>query len=131
MANERQVRVKRTPVSGFRNVLTYSAKDPGYIYRWVNDLDTRIQMFQEAGYEFIPTGEGQVGDKRVGTATELGSVVSKPVGNNTTAYLMRIKQEWYEEDQQKKLDHIKRQERDMADAADSLSNGYGRGVKFE
>lgn len=132
MANERtaQQRVKRTPVSGYRNVLTYSAKDPGYVYRWVNDLDTRIQIFQDAGYEFVPTGEGQVGDKRVGTASDVGSWVSKPVGSGITAYLMKIKQEWFEEDQQKKLDLIRRQEVDMSDQSGNLFNGYGQGVKY-
>lgn len=119
-------RPNRTPVSGYRNVMTYSNKEPGYVYRFVNDLEGRIQIFLNAGYELVPTGEGQVGDKRVGTATDMGSVVSRPAGGGITAYLMRIKQEWYDEDQQKKLNHIRQLEQEMADQAVNFVNGYGK-----
>lgn len=126
MAQARTERVQRTPVSGYRSVLTYSNKEPGYVYRFVNDYEGRIQVFLNAGYELVPTGEGQVGDKRVGTATDMGTIVSRPAGGGITSYLMRIKQEWYDEDQQVKLAHIKQMEQDMADQKGSFVNGYGK-----
>ena len=41
-------RVTRTPISG-RNVLTVQGKEPGYVYRIVNDSGDRIAQFQAAG----------------------------------------------------------------------------------
>ena len=65
-------RVSRTPV-GTRNILTVKGKDPNYVYRHVNDIDDRISMFQEAGYELVQDESVVVGDKRVNAASSLGS----------------------------------------------------------
>lgn len=91
-------RPKRTPVSGNRDILTVSGKDENFEYRWVNDSGSRINQFKTAGYEVV-THDVVVGDNKVGAATAVGSVVDKPVGLGTTAVLMRIPKEFYEEDQ--------------------------------
>ena len=83
-----------------RNVLTVSDKDkdPNYVYRMVNDKDDRIERFKEAGYEIV-NKKTDIGDPQVGEGSQVGTPVSKPVGNGRTGYLMRIKREWYDEDQ--------------------------------
>ena len=106
------VRKTRTPVSGHRNVLTVKDRDPSFVYRWVNDIDERIEMYKDGGWEPV-TEKLQVGDKRVGTATTQGSAISKPVGNGIKAVLMRIKKEWYEEDQEAKLSRVRQIEADL------------------
>lgn len=128
MATVTETRPKRTPVSGWRNVLTFKDKEPGYFYRWVNDTETRLDVFKAAGYEPV-VGNSQVGDKRVGTASQLGSVISKPVGNGIVAVLMRIKQEWYDEDQEAKLARVRSIESDIQNTGNK--NGWYGDIKTE
>lgn len=107
MAQAPANRPKRVSVEGNnRNRLTVDGKDPGFEYRWVNDLDSRIEMFKEGGWEVV-THKVQVGDKRVGEPTQEASAVTKAVGKGTTAVLMRILKEWYDEDQLAKMDRIR------------------------
>ena len=115
-------RVQRTPI-GTRNILTVKGKDPNYVYRHVNDIDDRISQFQEAGYELVQDESVQVGDKRVNSTSSLGSAKAVSVGQGTKAYLMRIKREWYEEDQARKLSNVAEIERATKDKA--LDGTYG------
>jgi len=98
-------RVSRTPV-GQRNILTVKGKDPNYVYRVVNDKDDRIEQFKEAGYELVADEAVKVGDKRVNAATSIGSHKQLSVGQGTKAVVMRIRRDWYEEDQAAKLSHV-------------------------
>lgn len=97
-------RPKRTPVSG-RNKLTAPVRK-GYVRRFVNDVEDRINVFEEGGWQIV-RGEIPVGDKSVSRDNPMGSPVVKHVGNGTKAFLMEIKEDWYSEDQaskQKKID---------------------------
>ncbi len=94
-------RVKRTPVSG-RNRLTVQGKDPNYHYRIVNDEEGRIARFQEGGYELVPDEAVKVGDKRANQTSSEGTVKQLSVGGGRKAYVMRIRKDWYEEDQKAK-----------------------------
>jgi len=98
-------RVTRTPI-GTRNILTVKGKDPNYEYRIVNDVEDRITQFQEAGYEVVQSESVEVGDKRAASGTSIGSAKTLSVGQGTKAYVMRIKKEWYEEDQRAKQGQI-------------------------
>lgn len=106
-------RVKRTPLT-VRNRLSVKDKEPGYVYRIVNDVDDRIEQFIEQGYEIDQKNAGKVGDKRVDTASGLGSVPSFSVGQGTKAVVMRIKQEWYDEDQRVKQAYVKSTEETLS-----------------
>ncbi len=94
-------RPSRTPISG-RNVLTVNGKEPGYSYRVVNDNGDRIAQFLDAGYELVDASTITVGDKRVNAATAEGSKAQVSVGKGDKAYVMRIKQDWFDEDQKAK-----------------------------
>jgi len=98
-------RVTRTPV-GSRNILTVKGKDPAYEYRIVNDVEDRITQFQDAGYEIVQSDTVDVGDKRAASGSSIGSVKQLSVGQGTKAFVMRIKKEWYEEDQRAKQRQI-------------------------
>lgn len=94
---------KRVPVSGNRDILTVAGKNEDYFYRWVNDVDNRIQKFLDAGYVFAePTGK-LLGDSTTKTHE---SIARKGVGKGVTSYLMAIKKEWYEEDQLAKMERV-------------------------
>lgn len=98
-------RPKRTPISG-RNVLTVSGKEPGYVYRIVNATGDRVQQFLDAGYEKVLANDVQVGDKRINSASPEGSVAEVAVGDGQKAIVMRIREEWYKEDQLAKQAHV-------------------------
>lgn len=120
-------RVKRQPV-GQRNRLSVSGKDPNYEYRFVNDIGDRIQMFQEAGYELVSRDEHRIGDSRLDIARPDGSnamvsVGVKPNGDPQRAYLMRIKKEWYDEDQKAKRERIQEVEEQLKKP--NIEGAYG------
>ena len=95
-------RTRRTPINGTRNRLTVRGKEPGYVYRIVNDTEDRITTLQEMGYEIVTDKNVSVGDKRIANPTQEGSPVKVSVGQGTQAYVMRQKQEFFDEDQASK-----------------------------
>lgn len=105
-------RPKRTPI-GARNKLTVAGKDPDYEYRIVNDAGDRIGQFMEAGWELVDASAVKVGDRRVDVASSEGSKAQISVGGGTKAFVMRIKKEWYQEDQAAKQEQVDRIEQSM------------------
>ena len=97
-------------------------RDPNFEYRFVNDIGGRLQILQEAGYELVKDDSISVGDGRI-TNTELGSVKSVTSNDGTKSYLMRIKKEFYQEDQAAKFARIDEQENAMK--KDASSGMYG------
>jgi len=123
IAKQPSGRVTRVPV-GQRNLLTVKGKEPGYNYRIVNDLDGRVAQFQEAGYEIVPRGPVEVGDKRANAGTPVGSNQHFSVGGGQKAVLMRIKKEWFDEDQARKNAFVDAQESSIKQKA--LDGTYGK-----
>jgi len=118
-----QTLAKRVPVGGNRDILTVDGKEEGWHYRWVLDLGNRTKKFQKAGYEFV-THEVTVGDARAGTPEGLGSIVEALSGNGSQKLvLMRIKQEYYDEDQKSKESEISALEAGMGK---EISGTYGK-----
>jgi hypothetical protein len=110
---QKSVRTKRTPISGRRNILTVRGKDESFHYRWVSDDEMgRIDAFKEAGYEAV-SDDVKVGEKRVDNATPIGSAVTTPSKDGRKLVLMRIKKEWYKEDQEAKQRDINETEAAM------------------
>lgn len=117
-------RVKRTPIAG-RNVLTVTGKEPGYEYRIVNDAGDRIAQFLDAGYELVDASAVTVGDKRVNKATPEGTKAQVSVGKGDKAFVMRIKSEFYQEDQKMKQEHVNRLEATIKQTASGTAD-YGK-----
>lgn len=126
--SETQVRPKRTPINK-RDILSVKGKEPGYIYRIVNDTGDRIATFEEAGYELVDASSVSIGDKRINKASPEGSKAQVSVGRGQKAFLMRIKEEWYKEDQAAKQTEVNRLEQTMKQTA--LSNNELKNGKFE
>ena len=125
----RSERAKRTPING-RNVLGASGKEPGYKYRFVNDMGDRVESFKERGWELVDSTSVKMGDRRVDQGSVLGSKAQVSVDKNgMKAFLMRIPEDWYEEDQADKARSIAEQERDMKQQA--LANNELKTGKFE
>jgi hypothetical protein len=132
MVREAQPRVQRpqrTPING-RNILTVSGKDPNYVYRIVNAVGDRIQQFEEAGYELVDNKDVKVGDRRVNNSSAEGSKAMVSVDKQgTKAYVMRIRKEWYEEDQLAKQAQVNDLEQSIK--KDALANNDLRSGKLE
>lgn len=108
---------------------------PGYHLHWFHGTDDRIARAQAGGYEFVDERELKLNNVSLGgtsTAsgnTDMGSAVSVVGGTELgrdgqpiRMILMKIKQEWYEEDQ--KLV----QDRNFS-VADALTGGMLGGEK--
>jgi len=116
-------RTTRTPIAQ-RNILTVRGKEPGYVYRIVNDSGDRVNMFEEAGYEIVNQADVVVGDKRVQKATSVGTKAEVNVGGGEKALVMRIREDWYKEDQAAKQQKVNDLESSMKKQA--LSGTYGK-----
>lgn len=108
---EKQRKV-RAPLGVPRSKLS-APQIQGYSTRWINDTTGRLQNAEAGGYEFVYEREldGQAGN------TDLGEKVSRIVGRNEDgtplrAFLMKIKETWYREDQ-----HTKQRQIDNVEAA--------------
>lgn len=120
-------RPKRIPVGGSRDILTVDGLPEGYVGRWVNDEDARIQKFLDGGYEFVQrNGEIAVGVTTVDSSEGSGSLYSKNVGNGIVAYLMAIPKEYYEEDAKERAKQVDKTEADMLRKLNNGDDGrYG------
>ena len=78
----------------------------------------------DLGYELVERDSVRVGDKRVGSASAEGSKAQLSVGQGMKGFVVRIKKEWYEEDQAAKQAHVNRLEE--ATKAKALDGTYGK-----
>lgn len=125
----RSERAKRTPING-RNVLGASGKEPGYRYRFVNDMGDRVETFKERGWELVDSASVKLGDRRVDLGSNLGSKAQVSVDKSGgKAFLMRIPEDWYLEDQAEKARSIAEQELAMKQQA--LANNELKTGKLE
>ena len=126
----------RIPMSVPRAKLT-TPELPGFHCHWVNDYPGRILQASSAGYEFCSQDEALItindlAGSALGQGTDLGSRVSLVVGKNEDgsplrAYLMKIRLEWYKEDQlagQSQVDKIHEGMRQGLPVAGDASNRY-------
>lgn len=102
---------KRVPL-GTRNVLT-APKKSGFVRRFVNDDQDRIQAFIDAGYTVVKDDSIQVGDDKIGKVSHTGSMVNPSVGSGKRAVLMEIKEEFYNADQAERAKKTKAIEDEM------------------
>lgn len=84
---------------------------PGYHLRWINDEPGRIYQARQGGYDFVLDDEidGKFGDTDIDqTNRDLGVKVCRSVSKTTglKAFLMKIRQEHYDEDQKAKQKDI-------------------------
>ncbi|MGB1214604.1 MAG: hypothetical protein ACPG4X_14665 [Pikeienuella sp.] len=93
--NKRQEtgRRQRVPMGTPQAKLSATVEE-GYVGRWINDQGGRIIKAREAGYEFAEDQTANGEDKR--RKAQVGTL---PDGSPMFAYLMKIRREFYDEDQ--------------------------------
>lgn len=108
-------RPRKGAFNGTEGKLNVNGSIPGYHMHILNDYPGRIDTALSNGYEFVTPDEiDGVGVNVVSRNTDIGDKIRFLVGKNDQglplyAYLMKIRQEWYDEDlreQQQKVDVI-------------------------
>jgi hypothetical protein len=91
-AREDQSRPARVSVGAQRDKLNVLGLDTkNFYYRWVNDMDDRLQIFLNAGYEFVQKSEiKSSGDPTVDISKGTDSRLRKGVGGGIVAFLMKL-----------------------------------------
>jgi hypothetical protein len=87
---------ERVPL-GTRQVLTSEQRE-GFHRRWVNDVDTRIQQYLNAGYTPVEGESDTSVDRAQDPSKEGSALVRKHVGNGVYAVLMEVPLEIYNAD---------------------------------
>lgn len=124
MSRVQEKRVARKPMFQRGPQSVAGEKDPNFEYRFVNDTGSRVTNFQSAGYEFVQDENIVVGDSRVFDPSDLGTAKCVTSNDGTKSYLMRIKKEWFQEDQAAKRVQVDETEEAMKSDASRASN-YG------
>jgi hypothetical protein len=114
-STERPTRKKRSSFNGTEGKLRVNNQIEGYHLHIFNDTPGRIEQALDVGYEFVsPEEVGGVGINTVSRNTDLGDKVRFLVGKTENgeamyAYLMKLRSEFYEEDQaalQSRIDKV-------------------------
>jgi hypothetical protein len=120
----RAARQTRAPVTE-RQILSVKGKEPGYVYRIVNDVGDRIAELQDRGYELVDASAVRIGDKRVNGTKAEGTYAQVSVGGGIKAFVMRQKEEWYNEDQISKQARVNQ----LEDTIKQTPDGFTGSVK--
>lgn len=120
---KRDHKIDRIPIGGNRDILTVIGKEAGFVYRWVLDRGNRIEKFKRAGYEIV-THDVSVGDARAAIPSQVGSGTYALSGNaDKKLVLMRVREEYYQEDQDSKEAGIRSLEESMGK---NIDGSYGK-----
>lgn len=107
-----QKRRKRIPIIEQRRLTNIPNQDPDFYYRFVDDIENRLNKFFIAGYEIVDRDGSEISpDRRIQDPSWRQSALSQCVGGGIISYCMRIPRKWWEEDQikkSKKLDEMQR-----------------------
>lgn len=131
-------RSKRVPLGVARSKLSVPARQ-GYVRRWVNDTEGRLLNASNGGYEYATDQSLQIGTQDIDNENrDLGARISRVVDKSTgqKAYLMEIKEEFYQEDQALKAKAIAEKDNLIKNGKlDDDANRYipdkGRGISIE
>lgn len=93
---DRPVRKSRKPFGVPRSKLAVANLIEGYHLHWINDTAGRLHEALSGDYEFVSPKEVGIDDKEERVKQYVGT---NEDGSPQFAYLMKIRQEWYEEDQ--------------------------------
>lgn len=102
-----------------------AGKDPDYEYRFVNNIDGKVEQRAEDGWEIVTKAElKQVGERRVDVPSTEGSNQEVHVGHGHRAVLMKIRKDWYAEDQAAKQQAV--DDKEALTKQEALDGHYGK-----
>jgi len=104
---QREPRKSRRRILGrAQQKLNVEGKDPGFHYHWVDPKS--LEEFKDSGYEVV-TEDLEPGEDGKGNQS-VSSAVVREGGGGKKLYLMKKRQDWYEEDIAEVQKDIDRQE---------------------
>lgn len=119
-------RPKRISLHDQKNIMHIQGKQPGFEYRIVNDINDRIERFKLAGWECV-THSLQLGDVSLENSESKGGVKTINVRGGIIGYVMRIREDWYKEDQVAKQADLDASQEEMYRELNTEENGrYGK-----
>lgn len=125
---------QRVPFGGPRRRQEVHKKDPNYHYRYINDVEDRVQRALAGGYEFVTkkeVGDISVGDPDIANqSTGIDSRVVKKYRDHT-AYLMKIKKEYWLEDQAAKQREVDEIDEAIYKSGEKVPKSYGLDVNYK
>ena len=96
---------------GQGNKLSVETPREGFVRRWVTNVPGRLEEMQQYGYTFVEnTGLG-ANALDSSDASAMSTRVTRPAGGGNIYYLMEIREDWYQENQdykQKQIDEIEK-----------------------
>lgn len=120
----RSERPQHSKINGTRDKLSIIGQEPGYHYVIVNDYN--VDAYLLGSYDFV-THDLKIGDRTVNSAQCEGGKASIPVGNGVTGFVMRIPDEWYQEDRAEEQRDLDEKEGAMRQELNSKNDGrYGK-----
>ncbi len=117
-------RAKRTKVRQHRSKMAVYGKDPNYEYRFVRDKTESgqtIRLMMQDDWELVKAKElDNIGDEDIHKSKFAGgSIVRMPSGQDGVfQYLMKIRKDFYLDDQKLKQDKISEKEKQMFTSLD-------------
>jgi len=95
-------RPRRNSIGVPRLTLAVKFEIPGHHLCWMND-DGNVESALDSGYEFVTRSETELEDGVTPSNVDMGDRIKQKVGTTQQgdilyAYLMKIKNEWHEED---------------------------------
>lgn len=129
----------RVPLGVARSKLTVDSR-PGFVRRWINDSEGRLQNAQDGGYQFVQNEVvAQIGDADIDNENrDMGARVSRVVNQTTgqRAYLMEIQADFYQEDQAAKVAKVEETDKrirkgKLEEVEESYIPDQGRGISIE
>ena len=133
-------RPERVSLRDQRDILTVNMPDAKeYKFRWVNEMDAqghRIPRFETAGYQIVPENVVVGHIQAVSGNISSGAGARKQVGVDASGHpyfatLMRIRMEYWIEDQDAKREAIEVQMSDMRRNVEGSREGYYGETKIE
>lgn len=125
-------RPRRNSIGVPRLTLAVRFEIPGYHLCWMND-DGNVQSALDSGYEFVTRGETELESGVTPSNVDTGDRIKQKVGTTQQgdvlyAYLMKIKQEWHEED----MAAIEAQNKQVEDAiaSGSINGAVGQDGRY-
>jgi hypothetical protein len=89
-------------------------KIPGYHLHWIADYPGRLEEAQDNGYEFVTQGEVKLSRDNDSAGERVSRISgSHDSGKPLTLHLMKIRDDWYEENQEYYLARARRTEQQI------------------
>ena len=125
-------RPRRNSIGVPRLTLAVKFEIPGHHLCWMND-DGNVEQALDSGYEFVTRGETELESGVTPTNVDISDKIKQKVGTTQQgdvlyAYLMKIKQEWHEED----MAAIEAQNKQVEDAiaSGSINGAVGQDGRY-